>query len=155
MSIHQYNTRTMYHRNGTSSYVQQHRTPTTDRFARGEARRVDSGGLERKRRQELAEEDMHTAAKRRVLTMEKTTIKMLDKQLDCHREFYDSKAKAEKKIPIKKLLRTKAQKLKALIAAIKRYNEDPPDSDESDEDSPEDDDDEGEGREGSDGEGEL
>ncbi|KAH9848418.1 hypothetical protein C2E23DRAFT_739684 [Lenzites betulinus] len=183
MSIHQYNARTMYSRNGTATYIHQQRTAATDQFTRKEARRMDSGGLERKRRQELAEEDMHTAAKRRkqrdsrakkksarkaqlkdvkqrlirdvaALTLEKTNVKMLDEQLDCHREFYDSKAKAEKKIPIKKLLKTKAQKLEALIAAVERYNENPPVSDQSDEDYTEDDNDEGEGNGRSDSEGE-
>ncbi|EIW58834.1 uncharacterized protein TRAVEDRAFT_101714, partial [Trametes versicolor FP-101664 SS1] len=148
MSLGQHNARHMYKLNDTSTYIATSATREEHRFYRREARIIDSSGLEKKRRADIAAESERVAKKRKGerearaakkaarraklesvqviidlsrLTMEKTTVKLLDEQLDWHRMFVDTGPKDEKLIPIKKLLPTKDLKLKALVAAVERY----------------------------------
>ncbi|KAH9857367.1 hypothetical protein C2E23DRAFT_720354 [Lenzites betulinus] len=149
-SLHQHNAQVMYRLNDTSTYIATWASPEEQRFYRQKAREIDSGGLERKRRADIAADNERTAKKKRderkakadkkterrarlarditpisdltKLTLARTTVKLIDEQLDWHREFFDSGPKDTKKIPMKKLLTNKELKLHALIAAVERYN---------------------------------
>lgn len=149
MSLGQHNARHMYKLNDTATYIATLATPEEHRFYCCEARVIDSSGLEKKRHADIAAESEQVAKKRKgerevraakkaarraklksvhvivdlsQLTMERTTVKLLNEQLDWHRLFIDTGTKDEKQIPIKKLLPTKELKLKALVAAVERYN---------------------------------
>ncbi|KAL7282534.1 hypothetical protein ACG7TL_004005 [Trametes sanguinea] len=148
MSLSQHNAREMYKLNDTSTYIATSATPAEHCFYRKEARRIDSSGLEKMRRADVAAESERVAKRRKGerevraakkaarreklesvqvitdllrLTMERTMVKLLDEQLNWHRMFIDVGPKEEKNIPMKKLLPTKELKLKALVAAVERY----------------------------------
>lgn len=59
------------------------------------------------------------------LTMKDLTAAQIDEQLAWHRKFYDTAEKGQKLIPITTHLQNKAAKLKALVAAVERYNVNP------------------------------
>ncbi|RDX46785.1 hypothetical protein OH76DRAFT_1442708 [Lentinus brumalis] len=154
ISIHQYNSRLMYKLNDTSTYIATVlNTPEGEEFMRRKAREIDASGRERKRRRDVAEADQRAAKRRKEdreerrekanqrlqtlaqltpildlaeLTWEKTTVRLLESQLDWHRTFVDTGPKDDKKIPMKKDLHIKLLKLGALVDAVTRYNEAPP-----------------------------
>lgn len=154
MSQYQYNAKEMYKRNDTATYIATTLTSANDlRFLHAKARAIDASGAEKKRRLDVAAADGRAAKRRREdreerrekatqrlqtlaqltpvldlteLTWEKTTVKLLDAQLEWHRTFVDVGPKAEKKIPKKTDLPIKLLKLDALIKAVTRYNEVPP-----------------------------
>ncbi|KAI0073103.1 hypothetical protein K474DRAFT_1650010 [Panus rudis PR-1116 ss-1] len=150
MTLHQYNAKVMYANNDTQAYYQS--LNAEDRtYLRRKARELDSGGLERKRRREIAQGEEAIAQAKKVKIAERNekikkvndildavvvrldvaelkaspgTNKELDLQLDWHRR-HEQQREADKNkrcIPAKSKLTTKAQKLDALIDAVNRYN---------------------------------
>ena len=143
----------MYKTNETSAYMT--KLDTDDcHFLRGEARKSSASGQERKHRQHIVEETKWKVEEKQVkaharqskvdarqaklkgltlildpnlleLVNMKILNSQLDDQLDWYHEFYDTGPRAEKMIPIKTQLNTKAKKTEALIDVIRRYNADP------------------------------
>ncbi|KAJ8454495.1 hypothetical protein ONZ51_g12992 [Trametes cubensis] len=142
----------MYKLNRTSEFVSGSCGPAEQKFFRQHAREIDGSGLERKRRIDMATENEQSAKKQRserqakesrkiarraklakiepildlsLLTMARTNSELQD-QLAWHREFIDVGPRAQKEMPMAKLLTSKALKLAALVEAVKRYNAAPP-----------------------------
>ncbi|KAH9885777.1 hypothetical protein C8Q73DRAFT_814396 [Cubamyces lactineus] len=152
MSLHQHNARVMYKLNHTSEFVTSSCGPAEQKFFREHAREIDANGIEHKRRMDVATENERSAKRQKgerqakesrkmarraklakiepildlsLLTMAKT-VHEIQEQLAWHREFIDVGPKADKKMPMAKLLTSKALKLAALVDAVKRYNAAPP-----------------------------
>ncbi|KAI0055922.1 hypothetical protein BV25DRAFT_1842639 [Artomyces pyxidatus] len=122
MTLHQYNARLTYKMNETSTYMQSLSAQDL-RYIRKVARRIDSGGLEKKRTRELADADEEVVReKRRKMDIQKQKVPGtnadLDLQLDWHRRL-----DTEGLIPKKTHLKVKQQKLDALVAAVEQHNQ--------------------------------
>lgn len=140
LTLDQYNARAMYKKNGTKYYIR-----TLDsldkQYLRKAARLQDSSGREKKRRCEEADADKSAVAKKRCndvirkATKDAKTAKIdavilrldvddimaspgtnpqIELQLEALR-------RSDSKIPLKSHLKNKAERLAALIAAVKRY----------------------------------
>ncbi|KAI0070580.1 hypothetical protein K474DRAFT_1608449, partial [Panus rudis PR-1116 ss-1] len=150
MTLHRYNACAMYKDNDTRDFYQT--LDSDDRaFVRRKARELDAGGLERKRRREIAQGEESIARAKKVKVAERNekakrindaldtvavcldadmlkaspgTNKELDLQLDWHRRHEQQREpdKTKRVIPPKSKLISKAQKLDALIQAVERYN---------------------------------
>ncbi|KAI0324778.1 hypothetical protein GY45DRAFT_1349231 [Cubamyces sp. BRFM 1775] len=131
MSLHQHNAHVMYKLNGTSEF-----------FFRQRAREIDGSGIEHKHRIDKQKSERQAKESRKLarraklakvepildlalLTMARKNDEIQD-QLAWHREFIDVGPRAEKKMPMAKLLTSKALRLAALVDAVKRYNAAPP-----------------------------
>jgi len=146
MSLAQYNARKMYKKNNTKAYIKDTFTPAEHKFIREEAHKQDGSqsGKSHLHTQGVADQDTGNANKSRrealqkkkqtakaaldaklagfkpqldvgVLEKSPGTVKAIELQLEWHRKF-------DKDIPKKSTMKNKAEKLGALIAAVKRLN---------------------------------
>ncbi|RPD58133.1 hypothetical protein L226DRAFT_467446 [Lentinus tigrinus ALCF2SS1-7] len=143
MTLHQYNARRRYKINKTGRYIEQHLTALERKYLRKKARRVDAGGLEKKRKMAQAEADRKTVEGKRKKDEEKAakakekkdvldalaplsdtsdlsqlTVPVLDLHLDWHRQF-------DREVPLKTNLPRRNVKVEALAAAIQRRRDKP------------------------------
>jgi len=144
ITMHQHNARVMYKTNNTSSYLETV-SAADHQFLRQEARMIDSGGLERKRRADLARADEDTVREKRikidlrrhkvnlasgildalVVRLDVNDIRSspgtkpeLELQLNWHRR-WDKEGAV---IPKKSDLKVKKQVIAALVGAVEYYN---------------------------------
>lgn len=145
MTLNQHNARTMYRKNNTGAFIRSCLGPDDLKYLRKRAREVDASGVAKEKRELQATAYQKTVdKKRKAESTQKAAVDAkrakinavvprldtqsiaskpgmnpeLDLQLEWHRRL-DS----EKLIPLKKNLTQKEDKVAALVAAVKRYNE--------------------------------
>jgi hypothetical protein len=142
MTLESHNARTMYRKNNTAGFIRKTLSPADLKYLRRKAREIDGSGLAKKRRiaQAAAYKDT-VERKRKATTVRKAaqdakrvkidavvarldvhsiednpgTNAELDLQLEWHRRRDD-------RVPKKKDVTKKADKVKALVEAVERYN---------------------------------
>ncbi|KAF8193696.1 hypothetical protein BJ912DRAFT_1091697 [Pholiota molesta] len=142
MALHQRNARMMYRKNNTETYIDTILNKDDLRYLRKKAREVDSGKLEKERRQDQAKGDQEIVERKRKKIKDRTAIKqkasdaldlvkcrfnigdiqdapgtntLLDSELGWFRRI-------DAEVPAKGKVSTKILKISALCAAVERYH---------------------------------